>query len=430
MADGEPQFPEVAAAARGRPGFLSAQPWAIVGLLALVYALNNIDRHLPTILAEPMKRELHLTDTFLGFINGAGFLVVYAVAGIPIARLADRGRGGPVIASALGGWSLMTMLGGLVVFPWQLAITRMGVAVGEAGSTPAGHAYISRNFRPEQRAAAISVMSLGAPIGTMAALMGGGLLGQLLGWRIALLAVGLAGLMAAPLVLFAIGWGRVAPAAHAGSRSTAISVLLRKRSAIALCAGSALIAFGGYASSAFAPAFLMRVHGMSIASVGVQLGLVYGVTGMSGMLLMGWLSGRLSKRDARWPLFLLLILSLVSIPLGVTAYLFAPAEAAVLCIALGNLAATSYLGVVVANLHAVTPAALRAQASAVLLFITAVVGGFGPVAAGALSDHLTASFGRAALGPALMITPASYALAAIAFAIAATTFRRDLVERA
>jgi predicted MFS family arabinose efflux permease len=271
-------------------------------------------------------------------------------------------------------------------------------------------------------------MSLGAPIGSMASLVGGGLLGQLLGWRMTLVLLGLVGVLVAPVVLFAIGWGRPAQAAESERRSGVLGLMLRKPSAVALCAGSALIAFGGYGSQAFSPSFLMRLHGLSLAQVGVQLGLLYGVTGMAGMLFMGWLAGYLSRRDRRWPPWLLCLLCCVSIPLALTAYLYASAKTAVVFLALGNLAATSYLGVLVASLHAVTPTRVRAQASAILLFATSSIGGFGPVVAGAMSDHLTAQFGPAALRYALMITPASYALAAAAFALAAITFRRDQVD--
>lgn len=119
-----------------RAGMLAAHPWAAVALLMVVTIFNNVDRFLPAILAEPMKRELKLSDTFLGVLNGLGFLVIYALACIPIARRADSGRFGAVISASLAGWSLMTLLGGMVVSAWQLAATRAGVALGEAGSTP------------------------------------------------------------------------------------------------------------------------------------------------------------------------------------------------------------------------------------------------------------------------------------------------------
>src|SRR5215211_5863540 len=90
-----------------RPG----RAWSAVVLLTLVGVLNYADRFLPAILAEPIKAELHLSDTAIGVINGFGFLLVYALIGIPIARITDRGAFGLVIAGCLTLWGAMTMLG-------------------------------------------------------------------------------------------------------------------------------------------------------------------------------------------------------------------------------------------------------------------------------------------------------------------------------
>ncbi|PRC58469.1 MFS transporter, partial [Mycobacterium sp. ITM-2017-0098] len=84
-------------------------------------------------------------------------LAVYALIGIPIARISDRGAYGLVISGCLALWGVMTMLGGAVQSGVQLALTRVGVAIGEAGSTPAAHAYVARNFPPERRAAPLAV---------------------------------------------------------------------------------------------------------------------------------------------------------------------------------------------------------------------------------------------------------------------------------
>lgn len=394
----------------------------------VVTIFNNVDRFLPAILAEPMKRELGLSDTFLGVLNGLGFLVIYAVACIPIARRADSGRFGAVIGASLAGWSLMTLLGGMVATAWQLAVTRAGVALGEAGSTPAAHAYISRNFPPEQRAGALAVLSLGAPIGVMASLAAGGVIGELLGWRWTFMLMGVIGLVLAPVVLIALGPGQPLPKAAAGAGAADLRFILRKPSALALCAASGFIAVGGYASGAFAPAFLIRAQGMSVGAAGLQLGLLGGILGMVGMLTVSWLGARLARRDARAPLALLVVLALASSPFAIVAYLFAEGSGALVCIALGNLASTSYLALTVSCLHNLAPAGVRARLSAVLLFWTAILGGLGPLLTGIISDALTAEYGSAALGRALLIVPASLILAAICFAAAIPTFRRDTVD--
>ena len=122
--------------------------WTAVLLLALVGTLNYIDRFLPAVLAEPIRIELALSDTAIGVINGFGFLVVYAVVGIAIARVADRGAFGLVISTSLTLWGAMTMLGGAVVSGFQLALTRVGVAIGEAGSTTCRACVRGPRLRP------------------------------------------------------------------------------------------------------------------------------------------------------------------------------------------------------------------------------------------------------------------------------------------
>jgi predicted MFS family arabinose efflux permease len=417
-------------------GLLHARPWAAVGILTAIAAVNTLDRFLPSILAEPMKRDLGLSDAFLGWLNGAAFLFVYAVAGIPIAAVADRGRYGRVISVSLAFWSLMTGLSGLVVTAWQAAATRIGVALGEAGATPASHAYISRNVKPEHRAQAFSVMTAGMPVGNTLALVAGGLMAEQLGWRGAFLVMGVIGVAMAPAVRLALGAGHPAPrpipaASGAPAASGLLARELRKPSVIAVCAASGLMAFGAYAAGAFAPAFLIRVHGFTVAQAGVQLGLINGAISVAAMLAMGWLGDRLSKLDARWPLALLAAISVVSIPFAIAAYGFVRGPMVPLAVALALLGAGGYFGLAVASLHTVVAGPVRARISAVLLFITAACGGLGPVVTGMISDHLAPALGHAALARALVIvTPASYLASALVFLAATATYRRDMAEAA
>ena len=136
-----------------------------------------------------------------------------------IARIADRGAFGLVISACLTLWGAMTMLGGAVQSGFQLALTRVGVAVGEAGSTPAAHAYVARNFAPERRAAPLAVITLSIPLASAASLIGGGLLAQSLGWRTAFVVMGAISVVFAPLVLFVLGRRQAMPARAGRPRS-------------------------------------------------------------------------------------------------------------------------------------------------------------------------------------------------------------------
>jgi MFS family permease len=183
------------------PGFRSGhRASGPVILLAVISALNLTDRFLPAVLSEPIKKDISLSDTALELISGVGFLVIYAMVGMPIARWADRGSYGRVIGLCVGIWSVMTVLRGFAHTTWQLAATRVGVAIGEAGGAPATYAYIARNFPPNSRAAPLAAVTSAAPLAYMLALVGVGALGQLLGWRIAFMVMGIIGLALAAVV--------------------------------------------------------------------------------------------------------------------------------------------------------------------------------------------------------------------------------------
>ena len=412
-----------------RSGLLAGRPWAGVALLAAIFTLNMVDRLLPSILAEPMKRELGLSDTFLGVLNGVGFLAVYALAAIPIARIADSGRHGLVITASLGVWSCMTSVGGLVATGWQLGLARVGVALGEAGATPAAHVYITRNFAPAQRALALTVLSLGTPLGAMVSLAAGGALAQLLGWRATLLLVGAVGVVLTPVAALAFGLGRLPAAGAGGPKDDGLLALvreLRKPTAVAVFAGAGFVALSGYAIGAFFPAYMIRVHGLSVAAAGLQIGLLNGSIGALAMLGTGWLGGRLLRKDPRGPLFILVAMSLISIPFSAAAFLVSSPQAAVICMGLGVSTSSLYVPLTFGCVHSLVPAAIRGRSSAVLQFFIAIFGGLGPVLVGAISDALSGAYGAAALGRAMMVIPAAYATAALCFTVASTTLRRDL----
>src|SRR5690348_4381169 len=185
------------AAEAGRRG-VTATLW----ILLIVYIFNFIDRQIVNILAEPIAKDLHLSDTQIGLMTGIAFALFYTVLGLPIARYADRpGTNRPrLIAAALAIWSGMTALCGLAQNFGQLLLARVGVGVGEAGCTPAAHSLISDLVPKERRASALGFYALGIPIGTVLGMIIGGLLVDALGWRHAFMIVGLPGVAMAVVV--------------------------------------------------------------------------------------------------------------------------------------------------------------------------------------------------------------------------------------
>jgi MFS family permease len=185
--------------------------WALA-LLVLVYVLNFVDRQIPSILAEHLKRDLLLSDAQLGFLYGTAFAVFYAVFGIPLAQVADSWHRPRLLALCLLAWSLFTALSGFARRFSELALLRFGVGVGEAGANPVAYSLLSDYFPRERRATVLAMYSSGIYLGSGLGLALGGLVVQawdgsaaarllgLRGWQAAFLAVGVPGIFLARLV--------------------------------------------------------------------------------------------------------------------------------------------------------------------------------------------------------------------------------------
>lgn len=405
--------------------------WSAVCVLAVVGTLNYADRFLPAVLAEPIREDLSLSDTAIGVINGFGFLAVYALIGIPIARISDRGAYGLVISGCLSLWGVMTMLGGAVQSGFQLAMTRVGVAIGEAGSTPAAHAYVARNFAPERRAAPLAVITLAIPLASAASLIGGGLLAQSLGWRTAFVVMGAISVLFVPVVLAVVGRRQKPLVESVAVQQVPVKWwdILRKPSYLAIVAGAASISVAGYALTTFAPAFLMRARGMTLGDVGLQYGIASGVTGILGLLVVGKVADRLSARDPRWLLWLVALMTAALIPFSTLGLLVASPGLAVLFISLSYVVGTAYMAPSIAAIQRLVPAEQRATASAIFLFFSAILGSAGPFVAGLISDAMKAELGSGSLGRALLcVVPVMHLVAIGCYLLASRRYLRELVN--
>lgn len=418
----------------GRDGalFSRRRAWGAVVLLMLIGVVNVIDRLLPGILVEPIKHDLALSDTAVGLITGFGFLVVYAVVGLPIARLADRGLYGTVVGACLALWSLMTLLGAGAQTGWQLALTRMGVALGEAGGAPTSHAFIARNFPPTRRGAPLAVLTLSIPFASLLALMAGGFLGEALGWRKTFLIMGAIGLVLSPVALFVL---RPRQALIAGTPARSLSLrpalaLLKKRSMLLTLLATSFIGVSGYTLASFSSAFLIRVHGMTLSEVGVKYGTVVGISGVFSVLFAGIMADKLSTRDARWTLWVVVLMIFGLAPFAYAAFLVPNTWVALGCMMMANTVASAYMAPVVATIQRLAPTELRASASALLALFTAMAGGAGPFITGLISDALHAEMGARSLGWAMLVVPVAQTIAGLLYLAATVSFRRDIAAEA
>ena len=402
----------------------------VLGVLMLVYVFNFVDRQVLSILMEPIRHELHLSDSQLGLLSGLSFALFYAVAGLPIARLADKSSRRNIIAASLAMWSGMTALCGLASGFGQLLAGRVGVAVGEAGSGPAAHAMIADLFPDGRRSTALAVFSTGVPIGILLGLVGGGWLNQAFNWRTAFVVVGLPGLAVSLLVLLTV---REPMRIHSLTKSSpgtlreALKGLWAVRSFKYVTLAAAIHAFTAYGAQQWNPAFLIRTFHLTTKQAGLGLGLLAGATGVIGTLGGGWLADRLGRTDPRWYARLPALLIGVSLPFYVAAYLWAPSASVALgLLAIPSLFGNSFTGPTFAIVQTLTPERSRALASAVLLFIISLIGfGLGPLTIGLVSDALTPMFGGHSLGRAISINAIGDVAAVVLFLIAAKDLDRE-----
>jgi MFS family permease len=427
--------PEAAQAGR-RPEFSHAYTRYALGLLLVVYIVNFLDRQVIAILLQSIKRDLGLSDTQLGAFSGIAFAFLYSTLGVPIARWADRGVRRSIIALALFVWSGMTALQGLATSFFWLFAARVGVGIGEAGCSPPAHSLIADLFAPARRATALSIYALGIPIGGAIGFVGGAWLLETFDWRTALVVVGLPGLGLALLVRLTLreptrGWWEGARVAQEQPSLAEVARMLRtRRCFVHMALAGALHAFYGYGATAFNPAFLERVHELSPLTIGVWLGAIAATTGVAGTFLGGFISDRVSTRDARWYAWLPGLGSLLVVPLVLLFYLWDEGREALALAALPALMAGLYLGPTFAMTQALVPPRMRAQAAAVLLLILNLIGmGLGPQFVGVLSDLLAPRFGVESIRWALLATVVVGALwSAVHYFLAARTLREDLRE--
>lgn len=363
--------------------------------LLVVYILNFLDRQIVTILAEGIKRDLHLSDTQIGLMTGLAFALFYTFLGLPIARYADRAGSNRVglISVALAIWSAMTVLCGFAQNYTQLLLARIGVGVGEAGCTPSAHSLISDSVPVEKRASAMSFYGLGIPIGALLGMVIGGWMAQHFGWRTAFFAVGAPGVILAVLVLFLIKDPRTIAGyvdQHSGQR-TGMKEALKELTASPcfwmIAIASSATAFLGYGKTVWVAALFQRSHGLTPAQTGLALGIGLGLASVVGTWAGGWLADRYGRKNARYILIGPAIGMAIAAPLLFFGYLSTEWHVAVAVLLIPTALNSLYYGPTFAATHSIVSPQARATASAVLIFLQNLIGlGLGPLFFGILSD--------------------------------------------
>jgi len=390
-----------------------------LALLTTTYFFSYMDRQILSILLEDIKRDLALSDTQLGLLSGLVFAIFYATLGLPVARLADRTSRRRVIAWSLAIWSAMTALCGLAQNFVQLMLARIGVGIGEAGSSPPSHSIIADLYPPETRAGAMAVYSLGVVLGAGFGTLIGGVIATHYGWRAAMFTVGLPGLALAVLVRWWMveprrGLSDVARIADDGPVPTmaqGFASLWHSAPAVHLVVAVTITSMIGYALTGWGPSYMQRSLGLTKLDIGTYVAIPGALIASASALIGGRIADRVAKtRGLHVQSWVVLVMKGIALPFSAAFFLVDDAWTAVGFYFASLLFANSYLGPSFALIQHLAPLRLRAMWAAITLLVINLVGlGLGPLLVGWLSDWLRASYGanslRIALLCVLMTTP-------------------------
>jgi MFS family permease len=385
----------------------SRKRWIYLAILFLVSTSSYLDRNIISVVLPMIKTEFSASDTQLGLLGGAAFVIFYAALGIPVARWADRGNRPLILTLAISLWSIMTALCGAAGSFWQLALARLGVGIGEAGALPPAQSLLADYFPLRQRALALSILSAASTAGTLIGFIGGGWVVVNLGWRWTFVLAGLPGLFIGVLTYFVLPEPRLADQSRVskGNQESffdSLKILWRKPTYRASLIGLTLWSAFSYGSSVFFPSYLVRTLGLSMATVGTQYGLVAAITTLLGTLAGGWYADRAAARDPSNLLRLPGIWAILAAPFYILAFTVHDFFYFLVFAALGITLLSAALPVVLAAAHAVCGNDRRAMAVAILFCLMALLGGtIGPLLTGIISDALAPRFGAAGLGYAL-----------------------------
>jgi MFS family permease len=409
-----------AAAAAGNdssPYPSSFAAWYSVAVLLLMYIFSFIDRTTISLIVEPMKRDLHISDTQMGMLQGLAFALLYTFLGLPIARLSDRHSRRAIIAGGVFIWSIMATLCGVARTALQLFVARIGVGVGEAALSPAAYSIITDSFPRSKLGSAFGVYNIGITIGAGVAFLVGGivvasvshagatytlpLLGEVRAWQMVFIVTGAPGIVL-PLLLLTFrepkrrGILRTQPdKAHAAQAQPPLRevlgyVWLNRNFYGLYFVALALLALCGYAVAAWLPTAIVRAYGVSAGQVGKVLGVSTILMNSTGMLLAGISCDRLTRKGHKDAPIIVALISACGIAVFACLPTLMPTVTLVwVAIFVSGLTFNAYNGVGPQAVNQVTPNQYRAQVSAVYLFVVNALGlGVGPTLVPLLNDHL------------------------------------------
>ena len=380
--------------------------WYSVFVLMFAYILSFIDRVIISLLVGPIRADLGISDTRISLLYGFAFAVFYTLLGIPIAWAADRFNRRNIIATGIALWSLMTAFCGVAKNLPQLALARIGVGVGEATLSPSTFSLVGDSFPEKTQARALSVYTIGLPLGVGLALVLGGqvvgfvnkapaydfwLLGTVKAWQVAFLLVGLPGLLVA---LWVMSLPEPARRHRVGSRSessiatTLKTMVLEWRAYTAHILGFSTLGMVMNVFQLWGVQYFIRVHHFTVPQAGLTIGGAIGVLGTVGILSGGWLTDRWRARGmADATLRSGQVAALALVPFTATCTLVSSLPlAVVLLLPIGFFTSFAF-GSAAAGVVSMAPPNMRAKAGAIYMLALNMLGiGLAPFLTARLTD--------------------------------------------
>ena len=400
---------------------------------------------MPGALVEPMRREFHLNDTQIGLL-GSVFIWLYAIMGLPLGYIADSGSRKKLLAWGLAAWASLTACAAIATNYSILLFSRVGVGLGEATCAPAATSWLGDLFPAEKRSRVLAVFMLGVPIGGALAYFFSGPLAQAYGWRASMVLAAAPAILLVPALLTLGEPQRGASETNLGTAArTSVWKLLRFPTLWWIIASGVFLNFNMYAIGTFLPAFLSRVHGLSLASSGIATGVVFLIGGLGGGLSAGYLGDFIVQRRKDGRMLCAAIAALIAVPLS-SAGILQPAGSllkAIVFLLLTYAVLTSYYGLVYSAIQDIVAPNQRGITMAIYFLAMYLCGAsFGPLFTGQLSDHMahraaalagspavTESFRAVGLQQAMLIIPVlSMALAGVLF-MGSRTIASDIEKR-
>jgi len=411
----------------------------LLGLLMVISVFNALDRVALGIVLEDIKNALHATDTQLGFLTGIAFAFFYSIAGIPIARWADRGNRVSIISITAALWSIAVALCGAAGSFLQLLLIRIGVAVGESGCIPPTHSLLAEYFPRSERARATAIFMLSTPLALSVGYLASGWLNQAFGWRLTFVILALPGLVLALLAWFTLVEPRAvqrsakANVCNPGSATSQPSV---REVCVTLWTNTAfrhlvvcysVWAFFGWGILQWQPAFFIRSHDVQTGELGTWFAGIYGLAGGLGVYLGGAWASRYAARNERLQLRVCGAAFVFFALLTAAAHIAPNRYAAFGLLALASLGGNVSQGPILGTIQTLVPPRMRAMSIALMYLFSNLIGaGLGPLAVGTLSDRLYPWLGEESLRWALVILCPGYFWAAWHLWRASRTVLQDM----